>query len=95
MARIDVEVELAGTGWRAHVRVTETGGSSSHVVAVSKSAYRRLTAGRISPAELVRRTFEFLLAREARESILRDFEIEAVGRYFPEFGPDVVEKGSR
>jgi hypothetical protein len=33
----------------------------------------------------VRRSFEFLLAREPKESILRSFDLPVIGRYFPEF----------
>jgi hypothetical protein len=95
LARIEVDLETAGTGWEARVTVTDAGGSSSHLVKVSKSAHEKLTGGGIPPEELVRRTFEFLLAREPRESILRDFEIEVVERYFPEFGRGVIERGGR
>ena len=38
-----------------------------------------------SPDGLVRRSFEFLLARERKESILRSFALTDIGRYFPEF----------
>ena len=35
--------------------------------------------------ELVRRTFQFLLARESKEAILPSFDLSVVGRYFPEY----------
>jgi hypothetical protein len=38
-----------------------------------------------TPEELVRRSFEFLLQRECKESILREFELSVIQRYFPEY----------
>ena len=38
-----------------------------------------------TPEELVRRSFEFLLQRESKESILREFELSVIQRYFPEY----------
>jgi hypothetical protein len=33
----------------------------------------------------VRRSFEFLLAREDNTSILREFDLSTIERYFPEY----------
>jgi hypothetical protein len=41
------------------------------------------------PTRLVRESFEFLLAREPRESILRSFELPVIGRYFPEWETEI------
>jgi len=38
----------------------------------------------------VRRSFAFLLAREPRESILREFELPVIARYFPEYPKAIV-----
>jgi len=35
--------------------------------------------------DLVRRSFEFLLEREPAGSILREFDLAVIQRYFPEF----------
>ena len=37
------------------------------------------------PTDLVRRSFEFLLEREPKASILRRFDLPLIGRYFPEY----------
>jgi hypothetical protein len=37
-------------------------------------------------AGLVRASFEFLLEREPASSILRRFDLDVIGRYFPEYG---------
>ncbi len=85
MARITVKSKATNEGWELQVTVTEGGGSSSYSVRVPRSDYERLTAGKMSPEELGRRSFEFLLAREGKESILRSFEIRTIARYFPEY----------
>ena len=58
---------------------------TSHVVVVEPDYATRLTGGRLSSEELVRRSFEFLLEREPNTSILRSFELPVIARYFPEY----------
>jgi hypothetical protein len=58
---------------------------TTHTVTVSPEYCRRLTGGRLSCEELVRRSFEFLLERESNTSILRRFDLAVIGRYFPEY----------
>jgi hypothetical protein len=47
--------------------------------------YERIAGGKVEPTELVKRAFEFLLAREPKESILAQFDLSIIGRYFAEF----------
>jgi hypothetical protein len=81
-ARIEVE-ELKNGEFR--VRVIEGRSESTHRVRVSEDDYQRLCAGKIEAGELIRRSFEFLLAREPKESILPEFDLSVIGRYFPEY----------
>jgi len=55
-----------------------------HLVHFGQADLDRWGKGR-SPEELIRRSFEFLLKREAKESILRDFNLSVIQRYFPEY----------
>ena len=82
---ISVE-KLNETTFRVRV---EDGTATSHTVTVSADYHQKLTAGRISPEQLVERSFEFLLEREPKESILRSFELPVIGRYFPEYGSEI------
>jgi hypothetical protein len=68
-----------------HVRVIEGRSESTHRVTVTPDEYRRLSEGKIEADELIRRSFEFLLAREPKESILPEFDLPLIGRYFPEY----------
>ena len=45
----------------------------------------RLAPGAATPDDLVRRSFEFLLEREPKESILGRFDLMVIARYFPEY----------
>jgi hypothetical protein len=55
-ARIEVEKLREG---EFRVRVTEAKSESTHRVTLIQADYRRLSAGKIEPEELVRRSFEF------------------------------------
>jgi hypothetical protein len=66
------------------VSVTEGNSQSLHQVTLREDDIRRL-AGENGAEELVRRSFEFLLEREPKESILADFELGVIQSYFPEY----------
>jgi hypothetical protein len=68
-----------------HVCVKESGSESQHLVTLSQKDYQRLSGGKVEPIELIKRSFEFLLAREPKESILSKFDLPLISRYFPEF----------
>ncbi len=74
------------------VRVIESGIETTHDVTVSPDDYTRLTNGKVEPEELVRRSFEFLLEREPKESILTRFDLSVIGRYFPEYEREIKRR---
>ena len=88
-ARIEVERIKEG---EFQVRAIEGGSESRHRVTLKQEDYQRLTGGKIGPDELIRRSFEFLLAREPKESILPEFDLPLIGRYFPEYERELKRK---
>ena len=82
VAKIDVKA-LGADAFR--VTVTDAEGETTHQVTAELAYCQGLTGGAIPAAELVRRSFEFLLDREPKESILRRFALPVIGRYFPEY----------
>lgn len=86
-----VTVESSATN-EFRVRVREGSSETTHVVTLSDTDCARLTAGRISAAELVRRSFEFLLEREPKESILSRFDLRVIARYFPEYEAEMQRR---
>lgn len=79
----ELSIAPAGGG-RFLVRVTEGSSSTTHTVTVTPQTIERLGWSG-TPEELIRKSFEFLLEREPKESILSEFEISVIGRYFPEY----------
>ena len=74
-------------------RVTVAGQTTTeHRVTVSPAYHAKLTAGRVSAAELVKASFEFLLQREPNTSILRAFDLPVIGHYFPEYEKSIQER---
>lgn len=75
-----------------HVVVCEGSTKTEHVVELSESVYQDLTDGRADPEELVIKSFEFLLEREPKESILTEFDLSVISRYFPEYRNGVKKR---
>lgn len=67
------------------VTVSEEKGSTTHEVTLARGDYERLRREDEPADAFVRRSFEFLLEREPKESILSRFDISVIGRYFPDF----------
>lgn len=84
MATRQIEIALAESpeGWVANVTVVAQT-QTTHVVRVSRAEQERYGDGDVK--DLVRRSFEFLLEREPNTSILRDFDLSTIERYFPEY----------
>jgi hypothetical protein len=68
------------------------GGDSktTHQVTMDKDHYMDLTEGKnIDPKEFIRKSFEFLLEREFKDPILRQFDIAQISYYFPEYKKEI------
>ena len=61
-------------------------------VMVRPEYYQRIAGGKVEPPDLVRRSFEFLLEHERKESILRQFDLSDIGRYFPHFEQEIKRR---
>jgi hypothetical protein len=59
--------------------------TTTHEVKVQADYALKLTAGKITTTQLVKKSFEFLLERESNISILRSFDLSVIARYFPEY----------
>jgi len=89
-AKISVSAkEESPTGWVFDVTISERGSETVHMVTLSKTDYERLTEEKAPPESLIERSFEFLLQREPKESILRRFDLTKIGFYFPEYEREI------
>lgn len=69
------------------------GDSTAHCeVTVTDNSFRKFAPDRSSKKDLVRESFEFLLEREPKESILSSFEIGVIEKYFPEYPEQIVKR---
>lgn len=89
MSRIEVECSAVDDGWLACVTVTDHGSSQEFEVAVSAADIERFAPVSGDPCLLTRRSFEFLLAREPKESILRSFGLAMIGHYYPDYETEI------
>ena len=92
MSRIEGEAAASEKGWGVGVTVTDHGSSRDFEVGVSQEELAHFEPGAGDPAQLVRRSFEFLLAREPKESILPSFGLSTIGRYFPEYEREIKQR---
>jgi len=81
VSRSDVEQFMS----RFLVRVSDEGGTTSHVVTLSGGDYERLGRSYRTPEDFVRACFEFLLAREPKDQIMGSFDISQIRGFFPDF----------
>lgn len=81
MNKINV-IELSSASFLVTVIDIDT---TKHEVTVQPNYALKLTKGKVSTTELVRKSFEFLLARESNTSILRNFDLSVIAHYFPEY----------
>jgi len=75
---------------RFRVEVREGTSRTVHEVKATAADVRRYGAS-AAPEELLQASFEFLLEREPKESILRSFDLPVIERYFPEYPQRIRE----
>ncbi|MCF8335919.1 MAG: hypothetical protein K9H65_04885 [Bacteroidales bacterium] len=67
------------------VTVEESGSRSSHNVTLDDKYHKKLTGGVISKEDLIKKSFEFLLEKEPKESIMSKFDLTVISKFFPEY----------
>ncbi|MFB6344775.1 MAG: hypothetical protein ABEK50_03255 [bacterium] len=92
MSKISVHCRKSNSEWTCEVSVDDSSGQSDHTVTVPKSAYETLTNGNAGVEELVEESFHYLLEREPLESILPEFEIMTIERYFPDYPAEIRDR---
>jgi len=67
------------------VTIEERGSTTEHEVTLDDAYYQNLTDGKITREEFIKKSFEYLLEREPKESILSEFNLRVIKNYFPKF----------
>jgi hypothetical protein len=86
-----VSCRPANAGWHCTVTLGDDPGATTHEVTVDREVLEDL-APDATPEELVRVSFEFLLEREPREAIMRQFELPIIGRFFGDYRDEVLRR---
>jgi hypothetical protein len=94
MSKVEVTAAVVVDGWDCAVTVRD-GSETQHRVRVTRADLARLAPGASDPVDLVEASFAFLLEREPKESILREFDLTAIGSYFPEYEPMIGRRLAR
>ncbi len=71
-----------------HVRVEDGGSKTEHDVTITPADIARY-APNATAEKLLAASFEFLLEREPKESILRRFALPVIERYFSEYPREI------
>ncbi len=85
MAGISI-VEVDSSTYQVTVVAQNT---TMHTVSVQADYALKLTSGRISNIELLKKSFEFLLGREPNTSIMRSFDLSVISHFFPEYEREI------
>jgi hypothetical protein len=86
---ITLSCEPDGTSWRCSVTIGDDSRATHHQVTVRAEHLHRIAPAGASPEDVVRASFEFLLAREPRESIHRSFDLAEISRHFPDYDAEL------
>ena len=83
-----------GERWTCDVSVRDPRSTTDHVVKVDATDLPAALDRAETPdiERLVRASFEFLLEREPKESILRRFDLPVIARYFPAYSDDIARR---
>jgi len=91
-----VEIRVTAQGDDTYaIGLYEGRSHTRHIVTVDPAFADSLTTGRVDTATLVRRSFEFLLEHEPKESILARFELSVIARYFPRYEDEMRRRLAR
>ena len=63
--------------------------TTEHLVLLNDNFYQSITNGKITRKDLIIKSFEFLLLRESNQSILKEFNLEVINQYFPEYNNEI------
>jgi hypothetical protein len=87
----EIEVNALGPD-QFGVQVREGGTTTSHRVTVPDDLVNDLQLGTVDRSQVVEESFAFLLEREPATSILRQFSLHDISRYFPEYAEELQRR---
>lgn len=86
---LEIDEQSPGT-FVVHVKTART--PTTHLVTVSSGLGAQIGGDGTTDHLLVEVSFRFLLEREPNTSILKTFDIEVIGNYFPEWRSEITKR---
>jgi hypothetical protein len=87
------DITIASTGTREfEVGVRDAGHQTSHRVSVPESLIKELELPEDDLERVVRESFDFLLEREPASSVMSEFSLDVISRYFPEYPQELRQR---
>jgi hypothetical protein len=71
------------------------GTETTHRVTLRPEYHQKLCGGTITQEWVIVQSFKFLLEREPNTAILSAFDLEDIGRYFPEYEEEIIARLGR
>ncbi|CAN5770787.1 hypothetical protein BH23CHL7_BH23CHL7_05590 [soil metagenome] len=90
--QLRVDCRPSSTGWLCRVTVGDDPAATEHEVEVTTATLARFAPGADQPTRLVAESFRFMLEREPRQAILRQFELPLIEHYFPEYPAEISRR---
>lgn len=85
MVHIKIMMKENNLGYHFNVEVVDTNGSiSNHRVTMDRDFVTRIGAV-YKPEKVIEKSFEFLLSKEQKESILAEFDVTTISQHFPDY----------
>ncbi|PLX25923.1 hypothetical protein C0580_01000 [Candidatus Parcubacteria bacterium] len=83
----NIEIKEQKTEAGKYLFVVEVGNKdkTSHRVSLERDYWQELTQKTLTPGQLILSSFMFLLEREPKESILREFDLKDINKYFSDY----------
>ncbi len=92
MNRSSMAISVESSGGDVYrVVVTQAGRQTTHEVTVTPEDVARYAPGSTAQ-RLLEASFEFLLEREPRQSIMRSFELPIIGRFFGDYRDEMERR---
>ena len=66
-----------------------------HLVTLKDEIFQKLTQKKITKKKLINLSFEFLLKKEKNTQIFREFELQVISEYFPDYMENIKSWCSR
>ncbi len=85
-------IEVSRKDSKTFVVTVNARATTTHTVTLEPDYYDKLTGGKVTPEKLIEESFEFLLEHESNTSILSNFDLTLINRYFSGYEKTIAQR---